>query len=155
MSRCQRQAPRPAAPPRRAGFSWKGHGPAILRLVALWVGRATDPTTVLADLAGRVLKAVPTGKARRVARRVWTGVSRPVCLIPFLGCGWTAAHVPGCRPLQYTLVPTAGWLWLRFPHALYPMPLYPRFVQVPAKEQLDGVEGYPALCVATFATWYK
>jgi hypothetical protein len=28
-------------------------------------------------------------------------------------------------------------------------------LQVPAKEQLEPVEGYPALCVATFPTWYR
>lgn len=44
----------------------------ISRLLALWVGHAMDPSEVLLDLAGRLLKQVPGGKVSRGAlSRSW------------------------------------------------------------------------------------
>lgn len=36
-----------------------------------------------------------------------------------------------------------------------PAPPAPYPPQVPAKEQLDPIEGFPSLCAATFPTWYR
>ncbi len=46
------------------GFCWKGHNPAISRLLVLWVGHAPDASHTLLELASDVFKQVPGGKVR-------------------------------------------------------------------------------------------